>query len=167
MRALASKEQKLKFTWNTLKSGLLCFLFSPALMALLVVLVFKGKVTGDTEFYPWVTDALSMRYSVDGFFWMLFISVLVSLLAIVVINIQEIPRHEKIRVAFFFNFLGSFLSKLFLFWGGVFVAWSFGSQLIDFIPPIPGQIVAIPLCIFIAVASRLGILKLKHYLVRG
>ncbi|PWW35225.1 hypothetical protein DFO83_1095 [Idiomarina loihiensis] len=157
----------MKFIWHTLKSGAMCFLFTPALMTLLVVLVFQEKVTDDTKFYPWVTIILNMRYSADSFFLMLFISVLFSFFVAMVLKTQEIPRHEKIRLALFFNLIASFLPKLFLFWAGTLVAWSFGSRLLDSIPPVPGQIAAIPLFIFLAVACRFGTLKLKHYLIKG
>lgn len=156
----------MKFIWNTLKSGALCFFFSPVLMALLVILVQLGKVSVTTDVHPWLGTALNWRYSFDGFFLVFFVSIIVSLLVSAVLKTQKIPRYEQVRLAKYFNFFGSFISKLFLFWAGVLFAWSFGSRLIDFISPIAGQEMVAFFSIVIAVSWRFGALRFKHWLLK-
>ncbi|WP_379865038.1 hypothetical protein [Marinobacter sp. M5B] len=157
----------MKFTLKTLKSGMMCFVFTPVLMAALVVFTMNGTITAESELHPWIIKALDWRYSYDGFALVLLMSFLLSLLVMAVLKTQEIPRHEQNFVGRFFNVTGSMLSKMFIFWAGVFLAWSFGSRLIDFIPAIPGQLLVVPLCLVLGVVSRAGLLKLKHVVIRG
>lgn len=136
-------------------------------MLLLVVTTSIGAVTAESELPPLLMKALDWRYSADGFFLILLMSVLLSLLVVAILTTQEIPRHEKNLIGKFFNVTGAVISKVFIFWAGVFLAWTFGSYLIDFVPAIPGQTLVIPVCLALAVLSRMGLLKLKHYLIRG
>ncbi|SNB56338.1 hypothetical protein SAMN04487880_1562 [Marinobacter sp. es.042] len=157
----------MRFTWNTLKSGMVCFVFTPILMLVLVITTSTGAVTAESELPPFLMKALDWRYSADGFFLILLMSVLLSFLVVAILKTQEIPRHEQNLVGKFFNVTGAVISKVCIFWAGVFLAWSFGSHLIDFVPAIPGQTLVIPVCLALAVLSRLGFLKLKHFVIRG
>ncbi|MGP9799452.1 hypothetical protein [Rheinheimera sp. NSM] len=155
----------MKFIWNTLKSGALCFFFTPALMAITVALVKLEKVNSTTELPPWLESAINWRYSFEGFFLVFFVSLIVCLLLSGVLKTQKIPRNEQVKLAKYFNFYGVFIAKLLLFWGGMLFAWSFGSKFVDFIPPVAGQEIAVLYCVVMAILWRYGALKFKHWLL--
>lgn len=157
----------MKFIYRSFKKGRWCFALTPALMLLAVVLTLMGKLSADTDVPDWLAGILNWRYSADDFFVVLLIGFMVCGITALVIETQPIPRREKYLVAKAYNLTGSFISKNFFFWAGVFFAWSFGSYLIPFIERIPAQEVMVPLCLFAGIAIEYGLIKFKHQTVRA
>lgn len=157
----------MKFAINTIKEGIYCFLFTPALMlALWVSVVFFG-VTADTELHPVIASFINWRFSADGFWLMLFVSLVVcSIITVIISYYNKIPSYEKNLLGKTFNIAGSFLSKVFLFWGGVSIAWIFASHFINFIQQMPNQVLGVPLFILLAVFVRYAAIKAKHRIIR-
>lgn len=159
--------KKMKFLLSTLKNGLVCFIFTPTLMLFLLYFTYSGQVSADTELNYWVELFVGWRYSAVGFEFTMFIAVLVCILAMVTIRTQSIPSHEKNKLGKIFNISAELIAKIFIFWSGLFFAWSFGSVYIDFVPRIPSQELMVFLCILLGVIIKYGILKLKHVIIRG
>jgi len=155
----------MKFILITLKQGLLCFAFTPALMLLLLILVLAGLVDADTEF-PFILEAfLNWKYSADGLYLPFIAGVVVCLLSMTLIKTQPIPQHEKNKLAKSFNLFSGLASGVLFFWGGVYFAWSFGSVFINFISRVDAQELMTLLCVALAVMIRYGILKTKHFVL--
>ncbi len=157
----------MKFVLKSLNEGKYCLLFTPALMMLLWMLYSAGKVNGDTDINPILAGILNWRYSESGFSLFIILSFAISSLTILTIRTQEIPKHEKIRLAKALTLAARFTNNMFLFWAGVFIAWSFGSRLIPFIPAIKTQEAMAVLLIPVAIWLKYQIVKLKHWSING
>jgi hypothetical protein len=157
----------MKLVVKPIKDGMYCFLFTPALMLLLLCAVKLGLVNANSEVNPLLEAFINWRYSADGFFLIFFLSIAVCLLATITIKTQGLPLSENYKLAKIFNFCGSFLSKLCMFWSGVFLAFIIGSNGIEFIEAVPLQKSMAVLCIILAIAVRYIALKFKHLFIRG
>lgn len=157
----------MRFLYCSFKKGFICFALSPALMLLAVVLTFMGSLSADTEIPDWLAGALNWRYSADDFFVVLLVGSIACLIISLIIETQPMSRRDKYFIAKAYNLVGSFFSKNFFFWAGVFFAWSIGSRLLPYIERIPVQEAMVPLCIGAGILIEYGLIKFKHQTVRA
>lgn len=157
----------MKFIIKSLNEGKYCLLFTPALMTLLWLLYSTGQVNEDTDINPILVSIINWRYSESGFSLFIILGFLISSLTIFTIRTQKIPKHEKIRLAKALTLAARFTNNMLLFWSGVFIAWSFGSHLIPFVPAIKAQETMAILLIPIAIWFKYQILKIKHWSING
>lgn len=157
----------MKFILKSVYQGKYCLLFTPSLMMILLVTYLAGIVNEHTELPFLLEKFIYWRYSVSGFSLILILSLSVSLVTILTIRTQKLPKHEKILLSKALDFVASLVNNMILFWAGVFIAWTFGSIFIPFITAIENQEVMILLFIFFAVFFRYRIIKLKHWAVNG
>lgn len=157
----------MKIAKTTFKEGIVCFLFTPILMGVLILCTQTGLVNQDTELHPLIESLINRRYSSEGFFLSIFICVVTCLMSSVIIKSQPIPRQEQNKIGRAFNYVAVFIANSFMFWAGFFFAWSFGSVYISFITRISDQELMVPLFVLLAIYSRYGLLKLKQIIIRG
>ncbi|AVO53180.1 hypothetical protein C7A17_10505 [Ectopseudomonas mendocina] len=124
-----------------------------------------GGLSADTEVSPFLATLINWRYSEDSFSFLIILSFIISCLAITFIRTAKIPKHEKLRLAMALSLIAKLMNNMLLFWAGVFIAWSFGSRLIPFIPAIKEQEVMAALLIPVAIWFKYQIIKLKHWSV--
>lgn len=157
----------MKFILQALNEGKYCFIFTPALMLLCWILSLLGLLNGDTEISPTIAKLVNWRYSEASFSLFIFVSFAVSTLTIFTIRTQPIPRHEKVRLAKALGFVARLMNNMFLFWSGVFFAWSFGSRVMPFVPRMDTQEAMAIILVFVAIWFKYQIIKIKHWAVRS
>lgn len=136
-------------------------------MGLMWALYALGKLTKDTDVPPILASFINWRYSEEGFSLFIILSFCISAITIFTIRTQEIPKHEKVRLAKAITLIAKLTNNMFMFWSGVFIAWSFGSRLIPFIPEIKTQEAMAIIMLPVAIWFKYQIIKLKHWSVNG
>jgi len=157
----------MKFALNILLKGKYCFLFTPLLMAILIISVKFFGVNGQTELPEWLSLLLDARYSEQSFILPLFVGFILSILVSIIFENPKLSHIEKIRLGKFYDGLAYVIRNLFLFFTGWLVAWSFGSLTLDFIKPLPQQEAMIPGMLILTVLCNYFIIKFKHNKVKG
>ncbi len=156
----------MKFLVDTYKKSMLCFWFNPILMLVLFAFCYFEKIDESTPLLVWISSFIEWRYSIEPVYLMLLTGIWFCLLSLILIKLYpNIRRYQKNRLAISFDIFASLSSNILMFLSGFFVAWTFGSHLIEFIEPVPTQEITIFLSASLAIIIRYLTLKAKHSLL--
>lgn len=118
----------------------LCFLFMPILILLLIGAMKLGIVTPDTQVPDGLAVLLNWRLSSTTFSHAVIGGVLVCLVLTLYVGKYQDEHGHSSKARKVFDWSVIFIARNLYFWSGNFLAYSIGSYYLDFIEPVSLQI---------------------------